>query len=86
MTSSSQSESQSNRGFRSQREVCHTHRDQYFKCISDNYGHESPTDDPKNLCTEFRELYEKSCPKSWVCTHLLSFTTGFDYSYSNLDD
>lgn len=43
------------------REKCWAHRDDYWKCLDKN-------DEEKEKCSKLRQLFESSCPPTWV-TH-----------------
>ena len=49
---------------RKQRDECHRARDEFFKCVD---THQRDGDEAvMKHCSELKDLFEKSCPSSWV--------------------
>lgn len=73
-SSSSSSDSASDKGLRQNRKQCWESRDAYFACL-DAQGIVKPGDEG-NACAAVKRPYEKNCAKSWVCaTPLAVFGT-----------
>lgn len=47
------------KGLKTNRELCHQSRDEYFKCLEKNGGEE-------NKCKKEFKIFESNCPASWV--------------------
>ncbi|KNC26528.1 hypothetical protein FF38_04162 [Lucilia cuprina] len=50
-----------------ERAKCWGHRDEYWKCLSENAPQHSSTSGEKvpDACKKLRKLFETSCPSTW---------------------